>query len=151
MPFNLLSLFNIFNLSICLLTDMSLWFNKHQLLLLLLLILLLLLLYFHRHASEYKRHDTMAVVYSSGIVWWVPPAYMETTCDVDLTEFPYDEQTCVIQIGSWTYNYNEVCAALLLVSGTVWGRWGGGGVGRGGLISVLVSFRAFFSLLTSEN
>uniref|UniRef100_A0A914PZH4 Uncharacterized protein n=1 Tax=Panagrolaimus davidi TaxID=227884 RepID=A0A914PZH4_9BILA len=37
---------------------------------------------------------------------WVPPAIYKSIIDVEF--FPFDEQTCTLIFGSWTYDENEV-------------------------------------------
>lgn len=51
---------------------------------------------------------TKAVLLSSGLVKWKPPASFRSSCLIDVTYFPFDEQQCGFQLGSWTYNINEV-------------------------------------------
>lgn len=36
-------------------------------------------------------------VYNSGIVSWIPPALVESTCDADVTYYPFDSQSCVLR------------------------------------------------------
>ena len=47
---------------------------------------------------------TQVVVSSSGKILWVPPYILTTTCKLDYHWFPFDQQTCPIKFGSWTYN-----------------------------------------------
>ena len=44
------------------------------------------------------------VIYSDGSVSWVPPYRLTSTCKFDTVWFPFDEQTCLVKFGSWTYN-----------------------------------------------
>ena len=48
------------------------------------------------------------IVYSSGHVVWSQPVNMKTTCSMDVTNFPFDSQTCEITIGSWQYSSAEL-------------------------------------------
>ena len=41
---------------------------------------------------------------SSGDILWVPPYILTTTCKLDLTWFPFDEQKCRVKFGSWAHN-----------------------------------------------
>ncbi|XP_056011258.1 acetylcholine receptor subunit alpha-type acr-16-like [Ostrea edulis] len=42
--------------------------------------------------------NSMSVrVYDSGFVSWLPPVLVESTCDADVTYYPFDSQTCVIR------------------------------------------------------
>jgi len=48
--------------------------------------------------------DAMAVVESDGTVLWIPPALFRSSCSIDITQFPFDVQTCQLKFGSWTYD-----------------------------------------------
>ena len=45
---------------------------------------------------------------SSGKVEWKPPAIYHSSCEMDVEYFPFDEQTCVMKFGSWTYDGFQV-------------------------------------------
>ncbi|NP_001103389.1 nicotinic acetylcholine receptor subunit alpha 4 isoform 1 precursor [Bombyx mori] len=47
---------------------------------------------------------TKATVYYNGLVVWQPPAVYKSSCSIDVEFFPYDVQTCVLKLGSWTYD-----------------------------------------------
>ncbi|GMT00172.1 hypothetical protein PENTCL1PPCAC_22346, partial [Pristionchus entomophagus] len=51
--------------------------------------------------SSYKSNE---VVYSTGEVNWVPPGIFMASCKMDITYFPFDDQTCFLEFGSWTYH-----------------------------------------------
>ena len=42
------------------------------------------------------RHD--------GSMLYVPPGIFKSTCKIDITWFPFDDQSCELKFGSWTYN-----------------------------------------------
>ncbi|CAH1227463.1 CHRNA7 [Branchiostoma lanceolatum] len=48
--------------------------------------------------------DSFATIYSDGSVSWLYPVTTRTTCSLDVTYFPYDEQTCTLQFGSWSFD-----------------------------------------------
>lgn len=48
--------------------------------------------------------QTKAKVYYTGQVLWEPPAVYKSSCAIDVEYFPYDIQTCVLKLGSWTYD-----------------------------------------------
>merc|ERR1739846_90045 len=52
--------------------------------------------------------STKATLYNSGRVEWKPPAIYHSSCEMDVEYFPFDEQTCVMKFGSWTYDGFQV-------------------------------------------
>ncbi|KAL8568804.1 hypothetical protein ACOMHN_000087 [Nucella lapillus] len=50
-----------------------------------------------------------AMVTSSGNVFWPPPAKFRSSCKIDITYFPFDDQVCELKFGSWTYHGFQVC------------------------------------------
>ena len=62
-----------------------------------------------------KPHDTLAVVYNSGDVLHIPAATVVAICPMDLTKFPFDEQTCVFKFGSWAYDGFQVSILFILL------------------------------------
>ncbi|XP_054726798.1 acetylcholine receptor subunit alpha-like isoform X2 [Anastrepha obliqua] len=47
---------------------------------------------------------TKAKVHSNGLVIWQPPVVYKSSCSIDVEYFPYDVQTCILKLGSWTYD-----------------------------------------------
>lgn len=52
---------------------------------------------------------TKATLNYTGRVEWRPPAIYKSSCEIDVEYFPFDEQTCVMKFGSWTYDGFQVC------------------------------------------
>jgi nicotinic acetylcholine receptor len=52
--------------------------------------------------------STKATLYNSGRVEWRPPAIYHSSCEMDVEYFPFDEQTCIMKFGSWTYDGYQV-------------------------------------------
>ncbi|XP_078700715.1 neuronal acetylcholine receptor subunit alpha-10-like [Branchiostoma floridae x Branchiostoma belcheri] len=47
-------------------------------------------------------------VTSEGRVAWRQPGLFQSTCAVDVSQFPYDEQICVLEFSSWLYGGNDL-------------------------------------------
>ena len=48
--------------------------------------------------------STNVVVSSDGTCKWIPPGLFASSCSIDITWFPFDDQVCRFKFGSWTYN-----------------------------------------------
>jgi len=51
---------------------------------------------------------TKAILHYTGNVVWEPPVVYQSACDIEVQYFPFDEQICKMEFGSWTYNGNQV-------------------------------------------
>jgi hypothetical protein len=67
-------------------------------------------IFFEHRADDYTRGymPSRAMVNSDGKVFWPPPTKFRSTCPVDVTYFPFDDQICKLKLGSWTYNGFQV-------------------------------------------
>lgn len=54
------------------------------------------------------RYKSNVLIHSNGRVEWIPPAIFQSTCKIDVTYFPFDQQRCELIFGSWTYTGNAV-------------------------------------------
>ncbi|XP_076762606.1 nicotinic acetylcholine receptor beta2 isoform X1 [Xylocopa sonorina] len=51
---------------------------------------------------------TKATLKYTGEVSWKPPAIYKSSCEINVEYFPFDEQSCIMKFGSWTYNGAQV-------------------------------------------
>lgn len=51
---------------------------------------------------------TKAILHHDGRVLWKPPAIWKSACTIDVEYFPFDQQTCTLKFGSWTYDGFQV-------------------------------------------
>nr|XP_036676345.1 neuronal acetylcholine receptor subunit alpha-7 isoform X2 [Drosophila suzukii] len=49
-------------------------------------------------------YATNVVVRNNGSCLYVPPGIFKSTCKIDITWFPFDDQRCEMKFGSWTYD-----------------------------------------------
>ncbi|KAB0404629.1 hypothetical protein E2I00_017076, partial [Balaenoptera physalus] len=53
-------------------------------------------------------HLTKAHLFHDGRVRWTPPAIYKSSCSIDVTFFPFDQQNCTMKFGSWTYDKAKI-------------------------------------------
>ncbi|XP_026814555.1 acetylcholine receptor subunit beta-like 1 [Rhopalosiphum maidis] len=58
------------------------------------------------------RYKSNVLIRPSGELLWIPPAIYQSSCTIDVTYFPFDQQTCIMKFGSWTFNGDQVSLAL---------------------------------------
>ena len=51
---------------------------------------------------------TKAVLHQDGKVVWKPPVIFKSSCEIDVEFFPFDEQTCFLKFGSWSFDGFQV-------------------------------------------
>lgn len=66
---------------------------------------------FYRSADDFTEGfmQSKAMVHYTGSVFWPPPARLRSSCKIDITYFPFDDQRCRMKFGSWTYDGLQVC------------------------------------------
>lgn len=62
-----------------------------------------LVLYNNADGNYEVTYKSNCVVYSDGSVHWIPPAIYQSSCYIDVLYFPFDQQVCEMQFGSWTH------------------------------------------------
>ncbi|KAG8178949.1 hypothetical protein JTE90_027828 [Oedothorax gibbosus] len=53
-------------------------------------------------------YHTNVVVRNNGSCTYIPPGIFKSTCKIDITWFPFDDQRCKMKFGSWTYGGNQI-------------------------------------------
>uniref|UniRef100_A0A3B4UNP0 Cholinergic receptor, nicotinic, alpha 4b n=1 Tax=Seriola dumerili TaxID=41447 RepID=A0A3B4UNP0_SERDU len=53
-------------------------------------------------------HLTKAHLFHNGRIKWMPPAIYKSSCSIDVTFFPFDQQSCKMKFGSWTYDRAKI-------------------------------------------
>ena len=69
-----------------------------------------ILLYNSANENFDASFPTNIVVYNTGACEQIPPGIFKSTCKIDITWFPFDEQSCAMKFGSWTYDGFKVSA-----------------------------------------
>jgi hypothetical protein len=52
--------------------------------------------------------DLLFRVQNTGEVRWDPPGLYDVHCEIDVTYFPFDYQTCYVEVASWVYSMEKV-------------------------------------------
>ncbi|XP_070206651.1 neuronal acetylcholine receptor subunit alpha-10-like [Littorina saxatilis] len=58
------------------------------------------------HNKGYMK--SLAMVEHTGSVFWPPIVRMRSSCKMDITYFPFDDQICILKLGSWAYDGLQV-------------------------------------------
>lgn len=61
--------------------------------------------------------STKAQLNYTGRIQWKPPAIYKSSCEIDVEYFPFDEQTCLMKFGSWTYDGFKVVVVTRVRTG----------------------------------
>ncbi|CAL2031388.1 unnamed protein product [Caenorhabditis brenneri] len=59
-------------------------------------------------------YSSRFIVSSNGDVQQNPPGIFRFICQIDVTYYPFDRQTCFLKLGSWTYNGQYINLDFLL-------------------------------------
>ena len=64
---------------------------------------------YFRAENIYKEYDQFrAVIESTGKVHWEPGGVFRTMCEIDITYYPFDDQTCKLTFGAWSYHTGKM-------------------------------------------
>ncbi|XP_071531432.1 neuronal acetylcholine receptor subunit alpha-7-like [Panulirus ornatus] len=53
-------------------------------------------------------YPTNVVVANTGLCTYIPPGIFLSTCRIDITWYPFDDQKCNMKFGSWTYDSAKI-------------------------------------------
>ncbi|CAM4961520.1 unnamed protein product [Rotaria socialis] len=64
----------------------------------------------YNSADDYTQGymQSLAMIDYNGTVFWPPIVKFRSTCKIDITWFPFDDQLCFLKFGSWTYDSTQV-------------------------------------------
>ncbi|CAF2385094.1 unnamed protein product [Rotaria sp. Silwood2] len=64
----------------------------------------------YNSAEDYTQGymQALAMIDSNGTVFWPPIVKFRSTCKIDITWFPFDDQLCFLKFGSWTYDSTQI-------------------------------------------
>ena len=65
---------------------------------------------------SYKTPYRVGVIFT-GYTYWIPSYKWQTSCDVDLTYFPFDTQTCSVIFVNWIYTVSQRTLLVLSLYG----------------------------------
>ena len=66
------------------------------------------LIYFSADDYTTGYMPALAMVSHDGHIFWPPIVKLRSTCQIDITYFPFDDQTCSLKLGSWAYDGFQV-------------------------------------------
>ncbi|CAF3395132.1 unnamed protein product [Rotaria sp. Silwood1] len=64
----------------------------------------------YNSADDYTQGymQALAMIDFNGNVFWPPIVKFRSTCKIDITWFPFDDQLCFLKFGSWTYDSTQI-------------------------------------------
>ena len=76
-----------------------------------------LIIYNYRADTESGARNALVVVLYDGTVQWVPHQIFRSSCSINVTNFPFDEQQCHMWFGSWTHTLLDIDLRLIFDHG----------------------------------
>ena len=65
--------------------------------------------------SRLEEHrDALLVISYNGLILWMPQAIYRSSCEINVSSFPFDVQTCELKFGSWTYDGYKMDLQILV-------------------------------------
>ncbi|XP_023333966.1 neuronal acetylcholine receptor subunit alpha-7 isoform X2 [Eurytemora carolleeae] len=71
-----------------------------------------LLMYNSADEAFDSTYSTNIVLTNEGACTYIPPGIFKSTCKIDITWFPFDDQECEMKFGSWTYDGGKLNLTL---------------------------------------
>ena len=68
-----------------------------------------------RADPQSPRRNSLVQIRASGNVQWIPHEIYRSSCSIDVSNFPFDEQVCSLFFGSWSYSYVQYLFSTNLV------------------------------------
>ena len=63
---------------------------------------------FSRAETDSLERPTLLTVFYTGTVTWMLPQIFKSSCSINITNFPFDHQSCTLWFGSWTHSLQEL-------------------------------------------
>ena len=54
------------------------------------------------------QYKALPMVLANGTVMWWPPIRIKAYCQLDMSNFPFDEQSCWLAFGPWSHDSTDV-------------------------------------------
>ncbi len=66
------------------------------------------IVHFNTADVETLSRDSFLIILPDGSVTWVPQTVYKTSCNVNIRDFPFDQQRCTMWFGSWTHPLSHI-------------------------------------------
>ncbi|MCP9264085.1 Nicotinic acetylcholine receptor non-alpha subunit 27 [Dirofilaria immitis] len=69
----------------------------------------------YNNARDFSRGfvDTNLHIMNNGDTQWAPPAKVYSICKLDVRYFPFDDQFCLLEFGSWIYDQSQLDVQIM--------------------------------------
>ena len=63
---------------------------------------------FEEFDGRFDNVPTLIALKHNGHNFWAAPFVFRTSCKIDVSNFPFDEQSCDLKVGSWAFQSNKI-------------------------------------------